>query len=321
MNSKKYKQMKNPEISIIMSVYNSENFLEESIKSILNQTFKNFEFIIINDFSTDNSLNIIKKYKKIDNRIVLINNKSNLGLTKSLNIGINNAQGKFIARLDSDDLAIPTRLEKQYNFLTKNKEITLVGSGIYQMYTDFERIKKVLTNHKKIKKKLTSKNCLIHSTIMFRNDNYIYREKFVYSQDYDLYLNLLSKNKKIENINEPLVKYRVHKGAISWTKNSKQKLFAKKANEFYHQRLKNNKDNYADFDPKEILNIKIKNSTNSIILISEINSNFKLNNFMEVRKLSRTYFRKYGYLNIVLIYYITSFFGVKFNNFLKKHVI
>jgi len=91
--------MRKPQISIVMPVYNAEEFLEESIKSILNQTFRDFEFIIVNDGSADNSLKIIKKYKKKDKRIVLINNKKNIGLQKTLNRGMKVAKGKYMARI------------------------------------------------------------------------------------------------------------------------------------------------------------------------------------------------------------------------------
>ena len=112
--------MKNPLVSILMPVYNSEKYLREAIKSILNQTFTNFELIIINDGSTDNSLKIIKSFK--DNRIKIIKNKGNLGLIKTLNKGIDLAQGKYIARMDADDIAMPKRLEKQIAFFNENPD-------------------------------------------------------------------------------------------------------------------------------------------------------------------------------------------------------
>jgi len=115
-----------PVVSIVMSVYNGEQYLAIAIESILNQTFKEFEFIIINDGSTDNSLSIMQKYAQSDDRIILIDRK-NLGLTKSLNEGIAIARGEFIARMDADDISFPERLSEQVKFLTAYPEIDLIG--------------------------------------------------------------------------------------------------------------------------------------------------------------------------------------------------
>ena len=104
-----------------MSVYNGAKFLAEAIDSILAQTFTNFEFIIIDDASSDDSLHIINSYK--DARIVLIQNNKNIGLTKSLNIGIAKAKGKYIARMDADDISMPKRLEKQFDFMEEHPRI------------------------------------------------------------------------------------------------------------------------------------------------------------------------------------------------------
>ncbi|HIP11775.1 MAG TPA: glycosyltransferase family 2 protein, partial [Arcobacter sp.] len=104
--------MKNPMVSVLLSVYNGEKYLDEAIESILNQTYQDFEFIIINDGSTDKSLEIIEKYKKEDNRIVVIS-RENKGLIYSLNEGISQAKGKYIARMDADDISLATRFEEQ----------------------------------------------------------------------------------------------------------------------------------------------------------------------------------------------------------------
>ena len=117
-----------PLISVILPVYNSDSFLEESIKSILNQTMINFELIIINDGSTDKSLEICENFKKIDYRILILSNKHK-GLTKSLNEGINFASGKYIARQDADDLSDNRRFEKQIKWFEKNPGSVLCGTN------------------------------------------------------------------------------------------------------------------------------------------------------------------------------------------------
>ncbi|MDD4353774.1 MAG: glycosyltransferase family A protein, partial [Candidatus Nanoarchaeia archaeon] len=123
--------MKNHRISVIMSAYNTERYIAEAIESILNQTFKDFEFIIIDDGSTDDSLKIIKRYVKKDRRIKLIHNKKNIGLTKSLNKGLKIAKGQYIARMDADDISLPQRFQIQYDFLEKNKDIFLIGTTAF----------------------------------------------------------------------------------------------------------------------------------------------------------------------------------------------
>ncbi|HXK49687.1 MAG TPA: glycosyltransferase family 2 protein, partial [Clostridiales bacterium] len=112
-----------PAISVIMSVYNSEQYLQESIDSILDQTFNDFEFIITDDCSTDGSFEIIKSYAMLDKRIKYFRNSENIGLTKSLNLMLDIAKGKYIARMDSDDISMPDRFSKQFDFMENNPEI------------------------------------------------------------------------------------------------------------------------------------------------------------------------------------------------------
>ncbi|WP_440956349.1 glycosyltransferase family 2 protein [Methanosarcina sp. Mfa9] len=307
-------------ISIIMSVYNGENYLDESIQSILTQTFRDFEFIIINDCSTDNSLHIIEEYLEKDDRIFLINNKVNLGLTKSLNLGIKRAKGKYIARIDADDIALLERLKIQYDYLEKNRDVFLVGSGAYYVDENGKIIttSKPLTKTMDIEKKLSILNCLHHPTIMFRHEGFMYREKFVYAQDYDFYLRLLSSKKNMSNISEPLINYRINPNAISWSKQSKQKYFALKAKEFYHQRLKYGKDEYDKFDPNKILLIDVENSTDEFVLKSEIEAKFKISKFQDVRTLCKKYFKNYGFFNKIAIYYLLSFAGKRFFDSIRK---
>jgi glycosyltransferase involved in cell wall biosynthesis len=302
-----------PEISVVMSVYNGEKYLDECIESILGQSFQDFELIIVNDCSTDCSLQIIERYGRNDCRIKVINNHENLGLTKSLNIGIKTSKGKYIARIDADDICSPTRFEVQHGFLEKHLHIFLVGSGTDKIDENGNTVSrhKPIVEEIEIEKELSNHNCVSHPTVMFRNEGFTYREKFIYAQDYDFYLILISNGKKISNIFEPLVKYRISPCAISWSKKAKQDLFSLKANEFYHQRLKNGNDQYENFNPDEILGIDIEGSTDKVILKSEIEASFKLNDFKRVRKLCKTYCTHYGLFNYGFFYYILSFAGEK----------
>ena len=153
------------ELSVVMSVYNAELFLNEAIQSILDQTYQNFEFIIVNDGSTDNSLKIITSFN--DNRIIVID-QENQGLSKSLNTGVSISNGKYIARMDADDISLPNRFELQLDFFNNYKNHVLLGSNIY--FVDINGIildeTKLQLTDKKIKKCLPNIK-LMHSSVMF----------------------------------------------------------------------------------------------------------------------------------------------------------
>jgi len=205
-----------------MSVYNGDKYLKESIISILNQTLANFKFVIINDASTDNSLDIIKNFS--DPRIKLINNSQNIGLTKSLNIGLKECQGKYIARIDTDDLALPNRLQVQYDFMEANPNIALCGSNSELINENGEIIgqKKKVTNPLHIKFKIIFTNPFLHPSLFFRKDIIKqYNEEFLYAQDYELTSRLIQ-NHSLTNIPETLIKYRVSNNSITENKNSRQ---------------------------------------------------------------------------------------------------
>ena len=210
---------KTPEISIIMSVYNGGKYLRESIDSILNQTFNNFELILVDDKSTDNTKQIIETYK--DRRIKVIENNKNIGLTKSLNKAIKQSKGKYIARMDADDISHQDRLKEQYNFMEKSPDISIAGSfmNIINESGEIISINKIYTSFKVIKFVLLFKNCILHSSIIARSKDLkkigFYNEKYKYTQDLDLYSRAINKNLKIAIIPKVLVSSRIHKETIS----------------------------------------------------------------------------------------------------------
>src|SRR3989344_1456117 len=160
-----------PKISVIMSVYNGMPYLEQAAESVLNQTYKNFEFIIVDDASTDDTLKYLKLLK--DRRIKLIRNKKNLGLAASLNIALRQAKGDYIARMDADDISYPERLDIQLKFLTKNKSIDLCGSWVTLINDEGEKIganRKNPRDDKMIKKLLGIRPTIIHPTFFGRED-------------------------------------------------------------------------------------------------------------------------------------------------------
>lgn len=219
-----------PKISVIMSVFNQEQYLQKSIDSILSQSYKKFEFIIINDGSNKNTKKILELNKLQDKRIKVINNKKRIGLTKSLNIAIKKSEGEYIARQDSDDISYFKRFEEQLNFFKKNKKVIMCGTnGILIDNNDsfLKKIKNLENNYEKIKKKLIYENQFIHSSVMIKK-NYLlelkgYDEKFKYAQDYDLWCRLSIKG-FLTNINKILVKIRQHNESIT-KKNKKEQNY------------------------------------------------------------------------------------------------
>lgn len=200
-----------PKVSIIMGIYNCENTIKESIESILNQTYENWELIMCNDSSIDNTCNIAREYqKKNPDRIKLIENESNLGLAASLNRCLEYATGKYIARQDGDDISIHNRLEKQVEFLEQNKEYDLVGTRMIS----FDENKTNGIRGGGIEKPthimLTTSTPFCHATIMTRD--YVYKQLQGYRvnkytrrcEDVDLWFRFFEKGYKGYNLQEAL---------------------------------------------------------------------------------------------------------------------
>ena len=213
----------NPVCSVIMSVFNGSDYLTESIDSILNQSFQDFELIIINDASTDSSETIIRSYQ--DERIKLINNETNVGLAASLNIALKKSQGEFIARMDDDDIAMEDRLSEQITFLQQNPEVGIVGSYA-ELYgsTSGLRIHALSSDELKIRTLFSCQFC--HPTVMFRKalidgENVKYDESFKTAQDFELWSRIVSLT-NFATIPKVLLKYRVHSNQISIAKRDKQ---------------------------------------------------------------------------------------------------
>lgn len=217
-------------ISVVMCVYNTPcEFLENAINSIVKQTYKNFEFIIVNDASTDiDTLNLLEKIK--DSRITLINNKVNLGLTKSLNIGFNVCNGRYIARIDSDDISALDRLEKQLIYM-KEKGFSVIGS--YYSYLPYKSYSCFITeNFEKQKiRMIFGNNGIVHSSAFIDRkvlkDKLIkYNENYLKSQDYGLWCEYISKGESIGICPEKLVFWRTSENQISVKNKSEQEKYS-----------------------------------------------------------------------------------------------
>jgi len=207
-------------ISVIMPVYNGEHHLKEAIDSILNQSYSDFEFLIINDGSSDRSEEIILSYK--DDRIKYIINETNLGIVRTLNKGIDLASSKYIIRMDADDISMPHRFEKQIAFMEGHPEIAASGTNILKFYNDdINQIKSsnVKLEDRDLKIRTIFYTAFWHPTMIMKTqvlkDNELrYRSDYKYAQDKALWIDI-SKHGAIANQNEPLLYYRVHENQVS----------------------------------------------------------------------------------------------------------
>ncbi len=214
-------------VSILISVYNSEHTIENSVDSIINQTYNNLEILILNDGSTDNTSKILEKLSLKDNRVKLFSNKENLGLTKSLNVLIKHSTNNIIARHDADDISYPNRIESQLNFLLQNNlDVTYsrairndTGNVVPRFSYYFP--KKILINYK---------NPYVHGTMLAKKDAIElvgnYDEEFIYSQDYKLVHDMIKADLKIKIIKKPLYELNMFNN-ISSQKKEDQEYFAK----------------------------------------------------------------------------------------------
>lgn len=223
-----------PVVSILLPVYNSSKYLRAAMDSLLHQTFKDFELLVINDGSTDNSEEIIHSYS--DSRIAYSRNEGNKGLIFTLNKGIALAKGRYIARMDADDICVEDRLQKQVNWLEKNLSTAVVGCHITFINTagiatgewkdDIETF-----THSAIRQKMAWENCMAHPTVMMRSEiarQYRYHRNQKNTEDYDLWLRLLADGQLIEKVHEKLLLYRVHDNSITGS-------ILRKSNPFFKQ--------------------------------------------------------------------------------------
>ena len=216
-----------PEISLIMSVYNGEDYLSEAIESVLNQTFKDFELIVINDCSTDKTSEILKSFEELDNRVKVHTNEVNLRLPSSLNKAMTLAKGKYIARMDADDICLPQRLEKQYEFMVNNPNVALsscrfmtlkngiISSGGCGGKCDNESIKALLL----------VTNPILHPGIIAKADvirSLGYDKNFTCTEDMELWTRFVISGYDVEIMPEYLMIYRLHDKQITGTTLQKQ---------------------------------------------------------------------------------------------------
>lgn len=205
-----------PKISVIMPVYNGERYLKEAIESILNQTFSDFEFIIINDCSSDKTEEIIKSYT--DERIVYVKNEKNMGVAATLNKGLAKAKGEYIARMDADDISLRERFKTQVDFMDKNADIGLCGSWV-EFFGEKSGIVRLTTDKKQAKTDLIFSSCIAHPSVMMRKaviekHNLKYKTEYEQMEDYALWYNF-AKCTSVVSLPVVLLKYRCHSSQVT----------------------------------------------------------------------------------------------------------
>lgn len=199
-----------PKVSVLTTVYNGEKYIKKTIESVLNQTLENFEYIIIDDGSTDKTLEVIKEFK--DERIRYFyygENKGYFNLHNPINFGLHIARGEYIARIDADDIMYSSRLERQSKYLDNHKEIFLIGgsAGVIDDNGGFIdwMIKKPIP-YKWQNKYVLRRNNIIHSSIMFRNEHLEYPDH----NEHNFYKNLVRLGKNLKNLRKPVIDYRIN---------------------------------------------------------------------------------------------------------------
>jgi len=254
-----------PKISLIMSVYNGEDYLAETIDSVLNQTFTEWEFIIINDCSTDNTSKILAEYASKDERIKVHTNETNLRLPSSLNKALSLAKGKYIARMDADDICMPDRLQKQYDFMEGKPHIDLsscrfmtLKNGVYASGGCGGR-----GDDNSIKALLLVTNPILHPGIIAKAEiikELSYDKNFTCTEDMELWTRFVLNNKRVEILSEYLMIYRLHDKQITETTLDKQKNEVIKIQKSYLAKLlKPMTEAQEEFYINEIYFIRNKN--------------------------------------------------------------
>ena len=271
-------------ISVILPVYNGAQFLSDAIESILTQDFNNFEFIIINDGSTDDSIKIIEHYASVDSRIIAIN-RENKGLIYTLNEGIKRSTGEYIARMDADDVSIKNRLQSQYKYMSANK-LDICGGNYIEIDADSKETchKRVFQKDYEILLAMATNVPFAHPSVMMRKE-FLNLNKLTYgmngykhAEDLDLWMNMYNSGAKFGNINSFILKYRVLSTSLSRVNIKKIK---NESNIQFNKFVKKNKNNFEkafkyffenEFNNQELEKIYIL----AVLQYSLVSSNFNM---------------------------------------------
>ncbi|WP_224982617.1 glycosyltransferase [Geomonas agri] len=220
-----------PAVTVLMPVRNAERYLAEAIDSVLSQSFTDFELLVLDDASSDTSLDLLRGYS--DARIRVVRNDVRLGVAGALNRGAQLARGRYIARMDADDVSLPRRLERQVEYLESHPEVEVLGTWVELMGADgtdlgaWQADRETVT-WDDIRGRLPVCNCLAHPSVMMRRElllRHPYHEKVPYAQDYELWLRLAALGCRMEKLDQVLLRYRVHQESVTSTSNRQEADF------------------------------------------------------------------------------------------------
>lgn len=296
----------NPLVSVIIPCYNAEKYVESAVRSIMNQTYKNLEIIVTDDCSTDKTFEILQRLAKEDSRIKLYKNETNLKIVKTLNNQISQANGKYIARMDADDISLPKRIEKQVEFLENHTDYGFCGTNAYHIDENGKTIDKSVLPETFEDNKFFLKfySTFYHPTVMIRSDVYkknLYNQEFLYAEDYELWSRLIfEKNLKGSNLQNKFFLYRIFNNQSSEKHRKEQndssakifdkyKIMQKENVEFHksifftHSKIVSDQElDYAKKQFSELLSKKFKYSFKAIQkILFHIKKNYPKSEFMK----------------------------------------
>lgn len=223
-----------PSVSVLMPVYNPrEDWLNEAIESILSQTHGAFELVIVDDCSNAETQAILSNWANKDSRIRVIRNEQNLGIAAALNRGLATCQYPLVARMDADDIAHPTRLEKQVEFLIEHPDVDIVGSNI-QLFGRYTHLQVYPEHHETIKQELLFANQLAHPVVLYKRDKILemggYSTEIPFAEDYDLWTTVALKGLKLHNLQDTLLSYRTQTGREDYDRRQRHSAFRVRMN-------------------------------------------------------------------------------------------
>ncbi len=295
-----------PKVSVIMAVRNSEDTVSQTIDSILSQTFRNFEFVIVDDASDDSTGCILERYAKKDKRVRVLTNKVRKERAVSRNLAIKESRGEYVAVTDGDDISFSNRLDVEVTYLERNPEVYMVGSRAELIDESGLKIGKSFGKKEAldITDMLVSGNVLVHSSIMFRNTGeFQYREKFKYAQDYDLFLQMVAQEKRIVLLPNVLVKYRSKSDLVYDDYLVQQYMYSAKARQLLKESRKGIEGGYEEFNSENLEEeapLKLKTELKFLSLYTH-------GKFKEAREQMRVIFKEYGYTPKRILYFIDTF--------------
>jgi teichuronic acid biosynthesis glycosyltransferase TuaG len=301
-----------PHISVVMPVYNSAEYVDEAIFSIRNQTYGNFELIIVDDGSTDDSLEIIRWHEREDQRVRVIALGENRGQAAAKNAALTIAQGSYIALMDSDDVSLPERLRIQYQFLEDNPDVYLIAGSYDFVDKDGQLIRRVSHDYSSevIPHMIFDGYALNQSTVLFRNTRELfYREKLRVCEDVDAWLRLLTLQKKMVVVSDVLAKYRIRASSVTSEHGSVHHYYFNTIRRWHEERVRSGSDSYDIFTPPDDLRAKNLNQ----LQLREEWARYGVYTGDADRRALITAIKKKGIIagRRELLYYILSFFSFR----------